>query len=59
MRIHFIKGKNEDIAFFCDTLEIKKVTPEERESLKEQMTEETDYPKFRLEEEEGIAEGVF
>ncbi len=33
MRVHFIKGRNSDIAFFCDTLEIKKVTEEEKQEL--------------------------
>lgn len=53
MRIHFIKGKESDIAFFCDTLEIKKVTPKEREELEQQMARNVEYPPFQLEEEEG------
>lgn len=52
MRVHFIKGKNSDIAYFCDTLEIKKVTPEERAQLEQQITKEVEYPEFKVEEEE-------
>lgn len=39
MRVHFIKGRSGDIAFFCDTLEIKKVTAEEKEKLLSGRTE--------------------
>ena len=33
MRIHFIQGEKSEIAFFCDTLEIRKITSEERNAL--------------------------
>lgn len=40
MRVHLIKKKDYDIAFFCDTLEIKKVSHEEGRRLEERMEEE-------------------
>ncbi len=49
MRIHFIKGEKGDIAFFCDTLEIRKVTPEEKQELMAQISE-PDYPPMEAEE---------
>lgn len=39
MRVHFVKGRNGDIAYFCDTLEIKKVTEAEKRQLAAQITE--------------------
>ncbi len=37
MRVHFIKGRNGDIAYFCDTLEIRKVTEAEKLQLDAQI----------------------
>ena len=51
MRVHFIKGKDGDIAYFCDTLEIKKVSPDEKALLESQMSKDVEYPEFEVEEE--------
>lgn len=50
MRVHFIKGKDSDIAFLCDTLEIFKVTPEERKRLESQKIMGEKYPELVVDE---------
>lgn len=49
MRIHFIQGEKSNIAFFPDTLEIRKVTLEERIALEKQI-EPVIYPEMKVEE---------
>lgn len=48
MRVHFVKGISGTAAFFCDTLEIRKVTEKEKEELEKQVTT-PEYPAFEAE----------
>ena len=50
MRVHFIKGRKGDIAYFCDTLEIKKVTAAEKQQLSEQITKPVYEPMVPIDE---------